>query len=116
MQLLHPRRHRSLETGDVSGTRVQAALELEFHLLSVLVDLGADHKESVRGSQRLIAGRVTAANCDGGGRLLENLKVVCDVGALVVGAGGKLLIRPQLLGRLRATPLVVQISALHSKA
>lgn len=55
MQLLHPRRHRSLEARDGSLAREKAALELELDLFALLVDCGADDEESVRGSQRLVS-------------------------------------------------------------
>lgn len=107
MQLLNPRRHRPLEPIHLARARVQAALEPELDLLPFLVDGGADDEEAVGRSQGLVAGRVAAADGDGGGCLFDDFEVVCDLGAFVVGAGRELLVCPELLGGLGATPFKV---------
>lgn len=113
MKLLHPGRHGALEARDGAFTMVETALERELHLLPLLVDLGPDDEQAVGAPECLVTRGVSASDGDSRGRLVENLEVVSDLGALVIVAGRQVLVRPKLLRRLRATPLPVQIPSLN---
>lgn len=116
MQLLHPRGHGALDASDLALAGEEAAPEPQLDLFPLLINGGADGEESVRRSQRLVAWRITAADCDGSGVFFDNLKVVGDFRPLVVGALGELVIVPELLLRLRTSPLVLEVLALDSVA
>lgn len=114
MQLLRPRGHRALDSRDLALAGEEAAPESQLNLFPLLVNSSANGEETVRRSHSVVARRVTAADSDGCGCLFDNLKVVGDFSSLVVGALSKLLIIPQLLLSLGASPLVLEVLALNS--
>lgn len=116
MQLLHPRRHRSLVPQHLALAREQAALQRELDLGPRVVHHGANDKQAVAASRAPVAGGVAAPHRDGRGRLFHNLEVVRDAGPLVVRAPGELLPGPQLRARLGAAVLPLEIAALSLEA
>jgi hypothetical protein len=61
-------------------------------------------------------GRVAAAHSDRGRGLFNDLKVVHELSSLVIVAGSKVFLLPELVLRLWAAPLPCEIFALDSKA
>jgi hypothetical protein len=55
VKLLHPRRHGSLVPSNLALAVIQAALQPQLNLAMVLVDAGADDKETVGASKALVA-------------------------------------------------------------
>lgn len=115
MQLLHPPGHRPLVAGEFALAVEETALESQLDLAMDLVNAGADDEEAVGASQALVARRVSAAHGDVPGGLLDDLEVIGELGALIVSALSELLLVPELVLSLGASPLVLQVFLLNGE-
>ena len=115
MQIFHPRRHRAFVASDSAMTGEKTALQAELNFSVSSVNGGADDEQSIGRSKALVSWRVAATDCDGGRCFLYNLKVIHDLGALLISTCSKLLLSPELIRCVNTSVLVVQISSLNLK-
>jgi hypothetical protein len=105
-----------VSTLDFALAREKSALERQLDLAASLVHCGANDKETIGRSQAQFARRVAAANHDGRRCLLNDLEVVGDTSALVVGARGELVVCPELVGGFIASVFVLEVLSLNREA
>jgi len=104
--------HRALNAFHLPTAVKEAALELQHRFAVLLVYLSADDEQSIRIPRRHVPGAVAAAEHDIGGRLVDDLKMVCQLGARFVSRCAQLLGSPQLLGRGGALVFPGEVSSL----
>lgn len=78
--------------------RIKNTLQPELRNALVLLDLHAHLKQAIASPDALFQRRPAAADYDGLGGLRYDLEVVCYLRADVVGRGGELGARPELVG------------------
>jgi hypothetical protein len=95
---------------------VEAALQSELGHTLLLLDHGAHLEQAVGRSNFGDSGRIATAHDDAVFGLLEDLEVVGDDGAHLVGGVEKVLALPELVGGLGALVLAGEVGALRNVA
>lgn len=81
MQHFHPDRHWPMDAVDPAFACKKTTLESKDGLAAGPVNGRADDEQTVRCARTLVPWRVSTANNDFGRPLLDNLEVVCKLGA-----------------------------------
>ena len=116
MQVFHPSGHGALNALNPAAAGEEAALELQHRFLAGLVYVGADNKQSVRVPGTLIPGCVAASDDDLGRCLLDDLEVVYQFGADLIGGGRELVDGPELRGSRGPLVLAREVRTLEAVA
>lgn len=76
MQLLHPHGHRPRDPLHLLRAHEEGALQPQYRLVPLLVDLGTDEEQSVRVSRPRVSRCVAASHRDLGRRFVHHLEVI----------------------------------------